>query len=125
RGIIDGTVTLAGTAQDPRLDGQLALSETSVVVPDLNQRFDSIAGIVAFSGRQAEFRDVRLYRDGWARLNGTATFQELSRPVFALAADLDGFQPLGVDEHPDAAVSGRVTLEGELDGLVLSGDILV
>src|SRR5690606_8396792 len=52
RGIVDGTVTLAGTAQDPRLDGQLALSETSVVVPDLNQRFDSIAGIVAFSGRQ-------------------------------------------------------------------------
>ena len=125
QGTVDGTLTLAGTAQDPRLGGQLALSGGSVVVPDLNQTFDSIAGIVSFSGRQAEFRDVRLHRDGWARLNGTATFQELSRPVFALVADLDEFQPMGVDQHPDAAVSGRVTLDGELDALVFSGNILI
>lgn len=124
-GVVDGTVTLGGSVDDPRLGGQLTLSEGSVTVPELNQRYDSIAGTVAFNGRQAELRDIRLHRDGWARLSGTATFEEIDRPVFALVATLEDFQPIGVDQHPDATVSGRVTLDGELDALVLSGNVTI
>jgi hypothetical protein len=124
-GQIDGTLTLQGTVADPRLTGQLSLSGGRMSVPQLNQRFESMGGTIAFSGRTAELRDLRIRRDGWARVNGTIVFEELDRPVLQLAAELDGFRPIGVDEHPDAAFSGRITAEGELGSLVVTGRVLI
>jgi len=124
-GMIDGTVALQGTVADPRLSGDLNLSDGRLDIPELNQGFDSVAGTVSFGGRTAEIRDLRVHRGGWARMNGTVTFEELDRPVVQVAAELDGFQPIGVDEHPDAGFTGSVTVSGELNSLVVTGRVVI
>ncbi|HSJ14898.1 MAG TPA: translocation/assembly module TamB domain-containing protein [Longimicrobiales bacterium] len=124
-GMVDGTVQLGGTAEAPRLDGQLALTGGELSVPELNQRFDSISGRLGFDGRRAIIDALRIRSEGWMTVSGSATFEALDRPVLDVVADLDGFEVFGVESHPDAEFDGRVTLQGELSALVLTGDVSV
>ena len=125
QGVIDGTVRLGGSADAPSLDGRLALASGRLVVPELNQTFDSIGGQLVFEGRRAVLQALRLQSEGWTTLSGSMTFEALDRPVLDMVAELDGFAVFGVERHPDGEFSGRVTLEGELDALVLSGNVVI
>lgn len=125
RGLIDGQATLSGSADAPRVEGELALTAGHVRIPALNQRYTDIAGRVAFVGRDVAVEDLRIRSDGWAMVSGNVVLERLNRPVVDLDIDFSGFRPVGVPDQDDAAVDGRVELTGPPDALVMTGRIEV
>ena len=124
-GFLNGTVQIAGTAGDPRLDGDLAVSQGVVTVPQLNQTFRDIGGNMHFEGRRAMLQDVTLRSDGTAQLAGDITFEKLNRPVFDVTSTFRGFRPLGIDNQDDAAVDGTVRIAGGIDALDVTGAVII
>jgi autotransporter translocation and assembly factor TamB len=124
-GYLNGSVQLAGTARDPSLNGDLSVSDGSVIVPQLNQTFSEIGGTLHFSGRRAELQNVSIRSDGTAQLAGDITFEKLNRPVLDVTTTLNGFRPLGVDNQTDAAVDGTIKINGAIDAIDVTGNVAV
>jgi autotransporter translocation and assembly factor TamB len=124
-GYANAQVTLAGTADAPEVDGTFTLADGGMRVPALNQTFSEATGDIAFDGRRLLFNDLRVRSDGWMTVGGQIVLERLTEPVLDLAITFDAFQPMGVDDHPDAAVYGDVGLTGEPASLLLTGAIEV
>jgi autotransporter translocation and assembly factor TamB len=124
-GYANAQVTLAGTADAPQVDGTFTLTGGGMRVPALNQTFSEATGDIAFDGRRLLFNDLRVRSDGWMTVGGQIVLERLTEPVLDLAITFDAFQPMGVDDHPDAAVYGDVGLTGEPASLLLTGAIEV
>ena len=124
-GYADARVTLAGTADAPEVEGSFTLEGGGFRVPALNQVFTDAVGDVGFDGRRLVINDLRVRSEGWMTVGGQIVLERLTEPVLDLTIALDAFEPMGVDDHPDAAVWGEVQLAGGLDALVLTGAIEV
>ena len=124
-GYADANVTLAGTPDNPEVAGTFILASGSFRVPSVNQVFTEASADVGFDGRRLVLNDVRVRSEGWATIGGQIVLERLDEPVFDLTIAFDAFEPIGVDDHPDAAVWGEVTLTGGLDALLLTGAVEV
>lgn len=124
-GLVNADVTLAGTADAPQVEGAMTLAEGTFRVPQLNQTFTEASGDVGFDGRRLLIRDFRVRSDGWLVVGGQVVLERLDRPVLDLAITLDDFEPMGVDNHTDAAVWGDLSLTGEPEALLLTGEVSV
>jgi hypothetical protein len=124
-GYLDGTVRLAGSAAQPRLEGTLTLRDGHVRIPELNQSFSAITGRIGFAGSRIVIEELRARSDGWLTARGDVVLEELTNPVVNVTFELDGFRPVGVPDERDATVDGSVSLTGPRDALVLTGDIHV
>jgi hypothetical protein len=124
-GFVDASVSLAGTAEAPRVAGTLTLADGAVTVVELNQRYTEITGTVAFDGRELVVQDLRARSDGWATVSGSVVLERLDEPVLDLRVDLDRFRAMGVDDQRDAAVYGTVALTGPPNASVLTGNVRV
>ena len=125
RGRVNGTVTLGGTVAAPELAGDMTLANGDVVVPMLNVHFRQVEARASLAGRVLTLESLRAQAGGFLDATGTITFTELTRPTVNITAQLDAFQPLGVDDLPDAEMTGTVRLEGPLSGIVMTGAIAV
>ena len=124
-GSISGTVELGGTIEEPSLDGSLALDDVALTIPALDQRFESVAGRIDFSGRRAELVDVVARAGGRAEVTGSVVFEELDDPVLDVVAVLDAFEVMGAGDDDPAEVSGRVSLRGLLSAPTVGGRISI
>jgi hypothetical protein len=124
-GYASARVTLAGSADEPQVDGTFTLVGGGMRVPALNQTFAEATGDIAFDGRRMVFNDLRVRSDGWMTVGGEIVLERITEPVLDLTIAFDAFQPMGVDDHPDAAVYGEVALAGEPASLTLTGAIEV
>ncbi|HEX6133030.1 MAG TPA: translocation/assembly module TamB domain-containing protein [Longimicrobiales bacterium] len=122
-GYADARVTLAGTADAPQIDGTFVLTNGAFRIPRLNQTFTEATGDVGFDGRRLVVNDLRVRSEGWMTAGGEIVLERLTEPVFDLTIVFEAFEPMGVDDHPDAAVWGEVALTGPPDALVLTGAI--
>ncbi|MGH7448569.1 MAG: translocation/assembly module TamB domain-containing protein [Longimicrobiales bacterium] len=124
-GYVDAQVTLAGTADAPEVEGTFALANGAFRVLALNQTFTEATGDIGFDGRRLIVNEVRVRSEGWMTVGGEIVLERLTEPVLDLTIALDAFEPMGVDNHPDAAVWGEVQLTGPPEALVLTGAIEV
>ncbi len=124
-GVLDGRVTLTGTADAPELGGGLTVSGGAMTIPALNQRYTDIVADLALIGRRLVVNRAEAHSGGALTIAGDVTFETISDPTFELLAYLDGFRPVGVSDRTDAAVSGRMSIAGGLDAPVLSGQLAV
>src|SRR5690606_27812824 len=124
-GYADAQVTLAGTADAPQVEGRLTLTGGGATVPALNQEFTEAAGDIGFDGRRLVINELRVRSEGWMNVGGQIVLERLTEPVLDLTIALEAFEPMGVDDHPDAGVWGEVALTGAPDALLLTGAIEV
>lgn len=124
-GYADANVTLAGTADAPLVEGSMTLRDGAFSVPVLNQEFTEGAGTITFDGRRLVVDSLRIRREGWMTVGGQVVLERLDQPVLDLTIAFDQFEPMGVDNRPDAEVFGEVALSGTLDALVLTGGVEV
>jgi hypothetical protein len=124
-GHVNAQVTLAGTADAPLVEGAFTLDGGGFRVPALNQTFTEATGDIAFEGRRLVINDLRVRSEGWMTVGGQIVLERLTEPVLDLSISLDAFEPMGVDNHPDAALWGEVRLTGAPEALVLTGAIEV
>jgi hypothetical protein len=124
-GRVNASVTLAGTADAPEVQGTFTLSGGGFRVPEVNQTFSEGSADIGFDGRRLVIRDMRVRSEGWLVVGGQIVLERLTEPVLDLTIALDDFEPVGVENLTDAALWGEVSLTGPLDGLVLTGAIRV
>ena len=103
----------------------LTLTNGGARVLALNQEFTEATGDIGFDGSRLVINDLRVRSEGWMTVGGEIVLERLTEPVLDLTIALDAFEPMGVDDHPDAAVWGQVELTGAPDALVLTGAIEV
>ncbi|MBR9989637.1 MAG: translocation/assembly module TamB domain-containing protein [Gemmatimonadetes bacterium] len=124
-GYANASVTLAGTADNPQVEGTFALIGGSFRVPALNQTFTDAVGDIGFDGRRLVVNEVRIRSEGWMTISGEIVLERLTEPVLDLTIAMEAFEPMGVDGHSDAGVWGEVQLTGAPASLVLTGAIEV
>ena len=122
-GALAANLTVTGTVQDPVMNGSVSVRNGAMTVVPANQHFDSINAVVTFENRTARIQSLVARAVGRVNATGNVEFRDLTKPVLDLTADLDRFQAVGVDNEPDAQISGRVHLSGPLSEAVLTGDL--
>jgi len=87
-GVLDGTVTTAGTIGAPLLGGSLALSGGSFSSPQLRSPLKNVRANVAFAGTQARLSGAHAdVNGGTLDASGTVAVDNLRDPLHALAFD--------------------------------------
>ena len=124
-GRVSGTLAIGGTIEEPNLDGTLRLVNGAVTMVALDQRYEQITGTATLAGRVVTITSLTAHAGGTATLTGTIELTELTEPVFDVAATMDAFHVMGVDDEAPAEVSGTVNLDGPLTGLVMTGGVSV
>ncbi len=124
-GFVSGTLTLDGTLADPQLAGRAEIVQGAATFAMLNKRYEQIAGVLTFDGSQILIDSLSARADGTMQLAGTITLEQLDEPVLDLTANLQDFEVMGVENETDAEVRGTLAIAGPLDGLVLTGSVLV
>jgi hypothetical protein len=124
-GFVDAQITLAGTADNPQVQGDFTLIDGGMRLVPLNQTYSEITGDIGFDGRRLVLRDLRARSDGWAVVGGQVVLERLDQPVLDLNVLFDGFRPMGVDGQRDAALYGEVAVTGPPDALTLSGAVRI
>jgi translocation and assembly module TamB len=124
-GHITGEVAIGGTIEEPRLDGALQVINGALTIPVLDQSYDSINGTATLAGRVVTIPGLTARAGGMMTVSGTIELEELTEPVFHLAASMQDFDLMGMDDEAPAEVSGTVNIEGALMALVLTGGVSV
>lgn len=124
-GLLSGTVSLGGTAQDPLLSGRLDVTGGAATIVPLDRRYEDIRGTIILAGQRAMLDSLQVRSDGLAVLTGDVVFDELDNPVADVRVELAGFRPIGVEGEDDAAAWGVVTLSGPINSPVVSGNVRV
>lgn len=122
-GKLTTNVTITGTVQEPVMAGMLAVRDGAARLLPLNQRFDSINGLITLENRRAVVQHLVARAGGRARAAGSIVFEDLNKPELDITAVLDGIQLVGVDNQTDASAYGRVHLSGPLRSALLTGDV--
>lgn len=123
-GTLKGDIQLAGTPRAPLLNGNIALEEGHALIPSLGIAVSQMS--LALSGAQTGKLNVSGQAnmgDGVMKVNG---YLDPSRWPLSLNLHFTG-QRLLVADRPDARVwlTPDLTLKGDLEGLLLSGKLLV
>lgn len=122
-GYISGAMALSGTVDEPRLEGSAQLVQGAATFVPLNKRYTEINGQFTLADNRVVIDSLHARSDGTATITGTITLENLDEPIFDIAANLNDFEVMGVDNETDAEVRGTLQLAGPLDGLVLTGSV--
>ena len=124
RGKLNGDIQLSGTPREPVIDGIIALREGHALIPALGTAVSDINLSLQGSpkGRLA-VQGQALMGSGQLKVDG---YLDPARWPMALSLQFTG-QRLLVADRPDAKVwvSPDLSLEGDLQGLQLSGKLLI
>lgn len=124
-GRLSANLLVAGTAVDPILSGGAVLRDGAVLVPLLNQRYTGIEGEASLDGDIVTLDRLVARSDGTATVHGTIRLVDLANPVLDLTTDLETFRAQGVSGRRDAAISGRLRIQGTPVEPLLSGNLLL
>jgi hypothetical protein len=122
-GMVQIQVDLTGTPARPLLAGRAEIQNGALTVVPLNQRYDSIYGLITLTDQQVMIQELRAHSGGWAVVDGTITVAELTNPGFDLTVVFDRFRAMRADDLEAAAVDGELTLTGDLERPVIAGAI--
>ena len=122
-GFVRANATLSGTAGNPDLEGNITVTGGAATFIALNRRYTDLNGEIVFNRREAEVRSLKLRSGGEANVTGKIEFPDLANPVANFTVALERFRPAGVEDHPDAAATGELTVRGPLFGPTISGAI--
>ena len=125
RGFIDGSGRLAGTPNQPRLEGSIAFDQGHVRIPELDQSYSEISGRIDLTGSRLVIENLRARSDGWLTANGNVLLEDLTSPVLDVEVSFSGFRPMGAGDQREFALDGDVGIDGPLNGLVLTGAMRV
>lgn len=122
-GTLRTRLEVMGTPDAPRLTGFVRIDDGAATIVALDQRYEQISADIVVEDRVATIRDLRAGSDGWAVATGTVTFTSLTNPALDLAIDFDEFRAIGVDDLEPAAAWGQLSITGNLNAPVVTGDI--
>ena len=123
-GVVRANATLSGTAGNPNLDGSITVAGGAATIIPLNRAYTDFNAEIVLNNRAAEFRRFVIRSGGNAEVTGRIEFPDISNPVANVTATLTRFRPAGVDDHPDAAASGEIHLNGPVfEGMTMTGHI--
>ena len=130
-GAIVGDVDIRGSIKQPRLFGQISLSNGSAVFSNLGTSFSSILADIALSGDTVHIKQLSAEtvkdRRGSLRVAGTVSFEHYDNPSFSLVANASNFHAI---DKPglaalDISTPSPVTLSGSTLDAVLRGTVRV
>jgi translocation and assembly module TamB len=123
QGLVHGRAVITGTFAEPVLDGTIRLEDGAITVTAMNQRYESIQADITLENRRLVVRELRASSGGWITASGFVQFEDLGSPAANLEFRLDRFRPIGVDNLPDAEVSGTIRITGPVANPVVSGNV--
>lgn len=123
-GLLDLDILVGGTALAPDLSGTAAIREGVLTLRLLDQRYVDIEGEAYLEDDVIRIDRLTARSDGPATLSGTVRLEDLANPVLDLTADLERFRAQRVSGRRDAALWGRVRIQGTPLAPVLSGNLL-
>jgi autotransporter translocation and assembly factor TamB len=130
-GAIVADVDIRGSLKQPRLFGQISLSNGSAVFSNLGTSFSSILADIALSGDTVHIKQLSAEtvkdRRGSLRVAGTVSFEHYDNPSFSLVANASNFHAI---DKPglaalDISTPSPVTLSGSTLDAVLRGTVRV
>jgi autotransporter translocation and assembly factor TamB len=122
-GVFSADARVQGTWRDPRLGGVVRIEGAAATIPELNVRYENIAGDFGLSGDTILVRSASASSgNGRMDVTGTVRLTELTHPVLALVIKGDRFKALDLKGNVTVAASGRVTLTGPVIGATLAGN---
>ena len=122
RGRLTADVGIRGTWDAPRLDGTLRIDSAGVGIPDLNVRWDAIAGRLRLGGDTIYVDSLGLRSErGRADLKGYVRLERLTRPVLALDIDAHDFKALEIRGDLSLTATARLALRGPVFGATVTG----
>ena len=126
QGVFSADLGLAGTWQNPSLQGQLVIAGGAASIPALNVRYQGVAGQFALTGDTIRVRSLEAH-SGKGRLDvtGYIRLEELTHPVLALRITGDQFRALDLKGNVTVTASGKLALNGPVFGATLTGDATV
>ncbi len=122
-GFMNANVAIAGTWQDPALQGFLSVNGGGMYLPALNVNWDSLTGRADFAGDSVIVQNVRMSSGdgGGLAVNGTVRLEELSRPFLDLDIVARRFRAIDKRDFLTLVGSGRLKLNGPFYGATLTG----
>ncbi|HMA44398.1 MAG TPA: translocation/assembly module TamB domain-containing protein, partial [Gemmatimonadales bacterium] len=122
RGRLTADVGIRGTWDAPRLDGTLRIDSGGVSIPDLNVRWEGIAGRLRLGGDTIYVDSLGMRSErGRADLGGYVRMERLTHPVLALDIESQDFKALEIRGDVSVTASGRLALRGPVFGATLTG----
>ena len=130
-GDMDGELTVDGTLEAPRMNGELTLDSVSVYARQVGARY-------RFDERPLKLVDNRLLFDKFAiyttgktpfTIDGNVDFRNLERPTATLALKADNYTLLDAPRTKESLVYGKIFVDlnamvkGPLDGLTMRGSM--
>ena len=124
QGILNADVGIAGTWDDPRLEGFAEVLSGAMTVPGIGVRYSSVRGGVMLEGDSLVMQNVLLASNGGQlEVDGFVRLEELTAPVLRLTARARNFHAIDVPQFLDLTVTGDIALNGPLYGAVLTGRV--
>jgi translocation and assembly module TamB len=124
RGRLEVDAEIAGTWEDPRLAGGIAIRNGSMDVPGLGVRFGSVEGSGVLRGDSLLLRDVRITSGGGdLAIGGAVRLEDLSRPLLDLDFRADRFFAIDVRNFLTLTATGDLSLEGPPLSATLTGNL--
>jgi translocation and assembly module TamB len=116
-------LSVTGSWDAPRLDGELAIIRGRTTIPALNVRYSPIDGHATFVSDSMVI-DTLLLSSGEADLivKGSVRFEDLARPVLDLRLESHGFLAINVPGFLVLRPTGTASLTGPVTQPVLSGN---
>jgi translocation and assembly module TamB len=123
-GLLNADVRVGGTWDLPSLGGFVEVVDGALTVDGLNVPLTAMNGRAEFSGDSILLPKITMQSArGSATLLGTVRLERLTRPILNLALRLNRFKAIEQRDFLLLTASGRLTLKGPLDSLVVAGSL--
>ncbi|MGH7529569.1 MAG: translocation/assembly module TamB domain-containing protein [Gemmatimonadales bacterium] len=121
-GRLDGSVSVSGSVDAPRLDGELALAAGALTLPSTGVRYRSVQGRFTFAGDALRIDTLHVTAGpGDARLTGDVTFTRLDHPELDLTLQARSFAVMSRRDFLEAVATADLRLTGSPSGARLTG----
>ena len=123
-GILNADVQVVGTWDEPALGGFVEVVDGALTINGLNVPLTAMNGRAVFRGDSILLPTLTAQSaKGSMTLSGTVRLERLTRPVLSLLARLDHFRAIEQRDFLLLTASGRVSLTGPLDSLLIGGNV--
>jgi len=123
-GTLAGEVRFGGTPRDFRPNGQVALRDGSLLLPEMGVRPSAISADFRLQEDGTLEVDARAMSPGMLSVTGTIALSNLRDPGFSLAVEADRFQAVQRRDL-SARIGGSVVLTGSYSAPQVSGSVRV
>lgn len=131
RGAIVADVDIRGPVKQPRLFGQISLTDGTAAFSNLGTRFNRIRADITLAGDSVHIKQLSAEtskdRRGSANVTGTVSFEHYDNPSFSITANASNFRAI---DKPglaalDISTGPAVTLTGSTQDAVMRGTVHV